>query len=320
MSWLEVVFPFTTLESESICIQPFWKPAWPNGMPSGQDFRPCFFGSVAEAAEFLLEHGQRWNLGVAASTFQSVDGVLARKKANFLRTAALVVDLDCGPDKSFRSPEEADERLLAVERQHGWGPGAVVSSGSGLQACFRLEKPTHDKELLDSLLPRLSHFLSGDPSSDDIVHVFRPPATRSFKYRPPREVRLLRLGTKSLAIDDLQAALPLLPAPKPWREHDSPRSRRTPGPPHRPLRTPDIEDLLNGKMPERYNGDESRRDFFVAATLLEQGHSHAEAIHTMANSRLGVQAQARKHDPSDYIRRTVESAAQKVARRRGAKA
>jgi hypothetical protein len=307
--WLETVFPFHLDFDEEISVQPFWANNYPNPRPEFYDLRTLFFRSLSGIERFLVDEGTTKNLAVAFSVFKRIDRRIARTIAHFSRSATIGIDLDCGPDKPHADFASAVNRVSDVAERFDVPPIALVASGEGLQAYFGLREPVSDAALFASVLGRLSHELDGDESARDITRALRPPGTLTFKYAPPREVNMLHRGTERIDIRELNRSLPQrsptaatsVPAPR-----RSPRQAATPG-------SRGFQELLEGVMPSRFNGDTSRRDFYVACCLAERGMGLDVLIQTLTESEVGAQARQRKANPVDYLRRTAEKALSKVS-------
>lgn len=309
--WSELLFPLGLATGEYIMCQRYWKPDWPAPAPDGRtSWRPQRFKSVDDLCRELPTLGRAFNLGVAFATVSDGTG---RRAGAFLRGYALGADLDCGEGKPFASMEAALAAVDGFEATTGFSPGLVLNSGSGVQAHYLLETPTEDGHRFENVLTRLIFALGADKGAQGRLRVLRAPGTLNFKYNPPREVTLLKADNIRYTIDQFEAVLPALARPSagPVRGADPKVNKGR----VLPVTHPELRRLLGGAMPERYHGDESSRDFFVAMALLENGASPDDVLATMCVSELGRQAK-RKHDALEYLTRTVTNAAEKLASNR----
>jgi hypothetical protein len=261
------------------------------------------------------ELGSTLNIGVAFATFLPEEGSYRRRKRLFSRSSSFGIDLDCGDGKSFATPDAALDHVAYVMRSHGIAPGAVVSSGSGIQPYYCLEEPISDGDAFEAMLKRLVKVLNGDEAAQDRTRILRPPSSYSFKYRPKRKVTLIEASGMRYPWEFFDKMLPMLPTVESPTAHGTDDWIRSSWS-GRILAAPSkvVAALLDGALPPRYKGDTSRRDFLVACALVEAGGSAEDVYATMSASRLGVQAE-RKPNPEAYLRLTVSNAMTKTAAR-----
>jgi primase/DNA polymerase family protein/DNA primase RepB-like protein len=99
----------------------------------------------------------------------------------------------------------------------------VASSPERWQAYWRLTEPVAPMHG-ETLNRRLALAVGADPSGVDLTQVLRVPATRNFKYADAPVVTLVRLDTVAYEPEELEAALPPLPAERagPTNSHAEP--------------------------------------------------------------------------------------------------
>jgi hypothetical protein len=122
--------------------------------------------------------------------------------ANLRELPAIVVDLDCPPEKAGQRLERLPFR-----------PSRVVDSGRHVHAIYCLKEPVdltqaRDRATAIAVNRRISAHLQGDMQSTDLAHVFRLVGTLSFKYGEPRPVRILDEHPTVVDISELDDFLP----------------------------------------------------------------------------------------------------------------
>jgi hypothetical protein len=114
---------------------------------------------------------------------------------------AIWIDLDVGPDKPYKTTEQALAELTRFLRETGLPkPSAMVASGSGGFHVYWFSKTPliagvwrMYAEALKALL--FKHNLQVDAGcTADAARVLRVPGTKNWKHNPPKDVRLVRLG------------------------------------------------------------------------------------------------------------------------------
>lgn len=130
---------------------------------------------------------------------------------------------NCGPlpalfaDLDFKQyPGGEDEARAAIARCP-FPATAVVASGGGLHAYWRLKEPwvlTADADAAKRLLRRLATSLGADLAAAEPARVLRLPNTVNGKYDPPRRVRLELLeADREYNPSDFDEVLPADPGP-----------------------------------------------------------------------------------------------------------
>jgi P4 family phage/plasmid primase-like protien len=113
---------------------------------------------------------------------------------------ALWVDLDHVQDK---------EAVIALLRGCYCAPSAIIDSGGGLHAYWKLIEPedvsdatSNDHPLVEALRG-LRRVFNGDSAVCDLARIMRLPGTKNTKYGEPREVRVVHLSDTSYALHDV---------------------------------------------------------------------------------------------------------------------
>lgn len=313
-TWADLIFPFKLKNEERLLLQPYWKDEWPNPRPAGpSDWLARPYRNIDDLLEGIRTTGRRLNVGVPFAAFVPTHDAYRRRKGGFSRSAALGVDMDCSPGKRFTTVEEALAWLAEFESLTRLKPGVIVLTGGGVHVYFLLDRPCSDSGPFERMLARLVAAVGGDEAAKGCNRMLRPPATRNFKYRPARTVRLLEANGQRYSWEALDTALPELPTPPAVDTKATsvlPRLTQSRGKVIKSV-PPGVARLLAGAMPTRYGGDESRRDFFVACALAEQGASREDILATLRSSELGRQT-SRKPNPDYYLEITVDNAIRNV--------
>jgi hypothetical protein len=188
--------------------------------------------AVDEAVEALPQLLDEY----ARKRWHAYYGVLPRSSrggtaADVGEGAVVWVDLDTRPPGA---PKHAMTRALAdaardeARRRLGrvpWKPSAVVLTGGGAHAYWRLAEPT-PAAMCSELSLRLSAVLGGDPNACDVARILRLPGSLNHKYTPPFPVRLWHIDDDDQGLDPetLDAFLPPIAAAEKRRA----RSKRAP--------------------------------------------------------------------------------------------
>lgn len=153
----------------------------------------------------LQEMAREQNIFVGVATRDGQGG----GKQNIVHSPAVWVDIDYKD-----TPQNQAERLVT---DFPLPPTMVVESGGGLHLYWRLKEPLERTELtrLESIAKRLAQRLGGDIGATDAARVLRLPATKNFKYDPPRFVRLQQVSDLEYNPEDFEEILPELELPKP---------------------------------------------------------------------------------------------------------
>lgn len=191
-----------------------------------------------EAARLILRLGQRTDVyvGVALRRRGRGGGRAAIEAAHLL-----YVDLDT--DRSVRDdpPEKAGGPAAPGPLACFALPTLEIASGSrGGRHLYWLLTQAATVEQVESANRRLAAHLGGDLTAADLARVLRPPMTVSFKYDPPRPVRLIAYREDArYTLTELTDRLPADPAdPGPSTLRSTSRRRR------REPRTPLDRNLL----------------------------------------------------------------------------
>lgn len=129
--------------------------------------------------------------------------------------AVVWVDLDTRPPdakKHAMTPALADKARNEARRRLAnvpWNPSAVVLTGGGAHAYWRLSEPT-PAAVCAELSLRMSAAVGGDPNACDVARILRLPGSLNHKYTPAYPVRLWHLDDDNMGLDadDLDDLLP----------------------------------------------------------------------------------------------------------------
>jgi len=131
--------------------------------------------------------------------------------ANCAVLPALFADVD------FKQYAGGEDEARAALLRAAFPPTAVVASGGGLHAYWKLKEPldlSTDADAAKALLRRLAGSLGADLASAEPAHVLRLPNTVNVKYDPPRKVVLELLDAdREYNPSDFDELLPADPGP-----------------------------------------------------------------------------------------------------------
>lgn len=190
---------------------------------------------VQEAARLILRHGQRTDVyvGVALRRRGRGGGRAAIQAAHLL-----YIDLDTDRSVPDDRPKQAGGPVAPGPLACFALPTLEIASGSrGGRHLYWLLTQAATVEQVESANRRLAAHLGGDLTAADLARVLRPPMTLSFKYDPPRPVRLIAYREHArYTLAELTDRLPADPGPH-MLQSTSRRRRREP-------RTPLDRELL----------------------------------------------------------------------------
>lgn len=153
-----------------------------------------FFKKLEDAvkvANNLRDEG--YNAYYALATFETGK---SRKSVNIKQLRSLFVDLDCGPDKPYKTQAEALIGLKTFCKETKMPKPVLVNSGGGIHAYWPLTKPITREEWLP-LATKLKKMcddngLLADPVvTADSVRILRVPGTLNFKLDNARDVTII---------------------------------------------------------------------------------------------------------------------------------
>jgi hypothetical protein len=89
----------------------------------------------------------------------------------------------------------------------------VVESGGGYHVYWRLKEPGTRQDILrvEMLNRQIASYLKGDMQATDASRILRLPGTLNFKYKPPRQVKVVWQTGLDWNLEDLADALPAAP-------------------------------------------------------------------------------------------------------------
>ncbi|NMP22898.1 primase C-terminal domain-containing protein [Sulfobacillus harzensis] len=160
-------------------------------------------------------------------------GVLPRRTKNVRDTLPIILyaDLDDVTDITWELIDDL-----------GIDPTAIVASGRGLHAYWRLEREiTVDdfrqavRALYRALIANPQAARQAAHEAGDPTRLFRIPGGRNYRYRPPRPIRIMRVGGDRYSWQEVRSAL----APW-WDEPETPPSENA------RITPEELTDMLSG--------------------------------------------------------------------------
>lgn len=212
----------------------------------------------AEVAASLLDErdfrGVFFGLGEVAAIPPPTDkGASRGTEDHVIRCWVAWADLDPINDREREHPEEIVQRLrhAVYEDKRVPHPSAIVRTGGGLHAYWRLSSPAEGEDLahLLSIVSRTRDRLSGDRAVVDLARILRVPGTRNRKpeYNPPKPVELLFIRDDPKHFFTLQILAAALDLPWPPPPHRlTPDEAMIDAATQRPL---NMEEALTKKIP-----------------------------------------------------------------------
>ncbi len=127
-----------------------------------------------------------------------------RQGSNVAAVKTLWADLDVGPNKPYKTAQEAAQSLESFRVAAALPAPYLVKSGGGIHAYFPFTKaiaPDQWRRLAGALAACMDHFdVKHDTSrTQDIASILRVPGTSNYKTDPAKAVRILREGEESSA-------------------------------------------------------------------------------------------------------------------------
>lgn len=161
-----------------------------------------------ETARLISRLARRTDVYVGVALRQAWKGGGA---AAIAHAHLLHVDLDRGA-----GPPEASGWLLGPLSSFALPTLEVASGGLGARHLYWLLQHPVAAPQLESANRRLALHLGGDLAAVDAARLLRPPSTMSFKYWPPRPVRLIAYRQHArYTLTELTGRLPADPQPPP---------------------------------------------------------------------------------------------------------
>lgn len=160
---------------------------------------------------------------------------------------------------------ESDEALARITAASLPKPNAILSSGGGVHAYWRLAEPLTDLAAWTARQKALIAALGSDAVVHDPPRVMRFPGSMNTKYDPPRRTRVLRAGVRLRHSLDRFPALALPPT----QCASKPKAL-----PHLPEVSPDLERRAAAyldAMPAAISGNGGHSKTYAAATALVHG-------------------------------------------------
>lgn len=132
-------------------------------------------------------------------------GVLPRRTTNFADTLPIILYADL---------DEVTDTTWELISDLGLDPTAIVGSGRGIHLYWRLEAEVADSDwrhaeraLYRSLIANPQAARQAAHEAGDPTRLFRIPGGRNYRYRPPRPVRIIRVGGDRYSWDEMRSTL-----------------------------------------------------------------------------------------------------------------
>ncbi len=199
----------------------------PDGTTITKVFDP---DAEAELRAFIAEHDGKRNLYYTLNEPRP-DITKKALKADIVRAPFLHVDIDPEGDET---PAEAKARALAALEAHDPKPSAIVDSGNGIQALWRLAEPVEldGPEATASVEDRnkalLEHF-GGDKGTQNVDRLLRLPGTTNLPTKKKRENARVPCLSSLVRADGSAHPLQAFPKAEGTKKSDSTESTGTTG-------------------------------------------------------------------------------------------
>jgi hypothetical protein len=269
-----------------------------------------------EVRAFVSEQNKTKNIYYSVNTPKPTITKKANKK-EIICVDFLHVDVDPAKDETS---EAFIERFLPVIQAYQPHPTAIVRSGNGINALWRLAEPVElngpaSYTAVEDRNVALAEAFGADPSTRDISRILRVPGTVNY----PNAAKLKRGRKVGLAelFEFNELAYPLSDFPVEERKAKAAGAGRAKGGGAKSNRAEASEDeterLIRDGCGDRFEGDRSKAVWHVCCELLRRGHSRAYIIAILLDreSRISehIYDQAK---PAEYAERQVAKAAEKI--------
>ena len=179
-----------------------WRLEYVDGETREQQGRSRAWLDIEKMAAQALRYGDAQNVYYALATF-GADGQHGkpgrRQAANARRLGALWADLDVGPGKPYQARQDALDRLA----RFGPAPTAIINSGRGIHAYWKLAEPAEGDDLARAvrLVRGLADDLNGDRGVADAARIMRIPGTQNLDPKSLKDGQAY--SVELLSLDDL---------------------------------------------------------------------------------------------------------------------
>jgi len=289
--------------------------------PEAKGIETRTLATESDVAEFIAKFEGKRNLYYSLNPTKTAMTSKA-SKADIARVEFLHADLD---PEDAEPPEAGKARMLALIEKHEPRPSAVIDSGNGLQALWRLDEPIEnplDAEPYNMAL--LVNAFANHPGTHNCDRILRIPGTKNLPTK--KKTRIGRTVCESTIIWTEATSYPLsdFPTFTPAEEatvrlENAWRDTRTEVP---PLIDPDdfsvdtlpITDELKtiireGCYEKKFKGDRSRAVFHVAREILRAGLGEVILRRILSNPSLAISAHVLdQSNPERAATRTIANA------------
>ena len=259
------------------------------------------------------------------------------KKEDILQAEYLFVDIDPVPDKDLTEQRcEFETRVLG----YSLSPSAVIYSGNGVQALWRLDEPIQlagDPKLVEAVEVRnrgLIADLDADTGVFDVCRILRLPGTINWPNKKKRDLGRTQQSASLVALNDGRHAVEDFPAqlakPPVASKRSTDKRRAAPKP------ITDLDELDKWEVsdetkriicdgedkddPDRWSGDRSKAVFAMVGALLGHGVPEPIIVGVLTDAQWGISGHVRdQSNPVGYAWRQVEQSGPAFARDRNGK-
>jgi hypothetical protein len=268
-----------------------------------------------EVQAFVSEQNKTKNIYYSVNTPEPTITKKANKK-EIICVDFLHVDVD--PDKD-ETAKAFIERFLPVIQAYEPRPTAIVLSGNGINALWRLAEPVElngpaSYTAVEDHNLALAEAFGTDPSTRDISRILRVPGTVNYpnaaKLRRGRQVGLAEL----FEFNELAYTLSDFPIKERKAKAGSGRTKGGGAKSKRAEASEDeIERLIREGCGDRFEGDRSKAVWHVCCELLRRGHSRARIVATLLDRQNGISEHIYDQaKPAEYAERQVAKAAEEI--------
>lgn len=275
-----------------------------------------FFGSDCDAAvDWAIEHNQQGkNLYWTANRCHAGVGYKP-SKSDIKKIRFAHVDIDPPKDGSDFCKVVAIQRLEALSAP----PTIIVDSGNGVQALWKLEEETEDREKAEGVNQGIARKFAGD-SSHNIDRLLRLPGTVNYPNSKKRKLGRLPI-LSSLQSWDKERLVPLNKLERDFQVHVQPtgsaRLQLVAVPPITLLKS---SDLVRGdtaklammiNLPSNHfrNNDRSSWAYGIACQMIDDGYADGEVLGVLLNpANVGCAHIKDQSDPMRAAKRALSKA------------
>ena len=264
---------------------------------------------------FVREQNKTKNVYYSVNTPKPTITKKANKK-EIISVDFLHVDVD--PDKDETS-EAFIERFLPVIQAYEPHPTAIVLSGNGINALWRLAEPVElngpaSYTALEDRNLALAEVFGADPSTRDISRILRVPGTVNYpnaaKLKRGRQVGLAEL----FEFNELAYTLSDFPVKERKAKAGSEKAKGGDAKSKRAEASEDeIERLIRKGCGDRFEGDRSKAVWHVCCELLRRGYVRSVIIAILLDRGNGISEHIYDQaKPAEYAERQVARAADEI--------